>query len=580
MHSSWPRKSNGCSTSSRRRTSDDRLWQRVLLLALAVLLPGTSSLAAEPSDLVEQGEAIYRQGLLPSGERLQGRTVGDVEISGITAACAGCHRPSGFGSSEGGAYVPPITGPALFNRRQLDRADRFRDLYQASNSSVLHAQMRDPRLRPAYEGEALGKVLRSGVDPTGRLLDAVMPRYQLEDSELAALEAYLRALGSRSDPGVEAQRLHFATVMTPGVDSDQAEAMLDVLRAYVRRQNTAVSGFLARPGHSPSYRDDFRDSYRLWVLHTWQLEGPPATWQQQLEEHYRRHPVFAMVSGLGASVWQPVHDFCDAAKIPCLFPNTDHPPVDPGNYSLYLSPGLEAEGRALGHFLKSLGSGPNETSTLQIWRRGELEHAAVSGLRTAFPETLKAVMIEPEKPLTSAHWQRVLDQHRPKQLVLWLSENDLSGLAALPQEMDRIEAIYLSTSLIPELPNALAPWRSKIWAMHRFAVEGDEVPRIHRVRGWLRSRGIERRHERLQLNTYFALTLADHALMHLVGNFSRDYFLESIEHEVENGLNPGTFPHMSLGPGQRFASRGCTVVRWNEHGAMEAVSDWIVPSLD
>jgi hypothetical protein len=84
----------------------------------------------------------------------------------------------------------------------------------------------------------------------------------------------------------------------------------------------------------------------------------------------------------------------------------------------------------------------------------------------------------------------------------------------------------------------------------------------------------------VQLNTFFALSVVDHALMHVLENFSRDYLIESIENEAENGLNPGVYPHLSLAPGQRFASKGAYIVRFSPHaaGGLEPVSTWIVPT--
>ncbi len=83
----------------------------------------------------------------------------------------------------------------------------------------------------------------------------------------------------------------------------------------------------------------------------------------------------------------------------------------------------------------------------------------------------------------------------------------------------------------------------------------------------------------IPINTHFALSIADHSLVYLVDNFSRDYFIESIEHETENVLNPGVFPHLSLGPGQRFALKGCYIVTFSDEAknGVEVVSDWIVP---
>jgi len=93
---------------------------------------------------------------------------------------------------------------------------------------------------------------------------------------------------------------------------------------------------------------------------------------------------------------------------------------------------------------------------------------------------------------------------------------------------------------------------------------------------WMAARRIERTHERLQLNAWCVMAIADHSLAHLVDNFSRDFFVESVEEETENALSPGVFPSLALGPGQRFASKGSYVVRLADSG-VEAVGGWVVP---
>jgi hypothetical protein len=86
--------------------------------------------------------------------------------------------------------------------------------------------------------------------------------------------------------------------------------------------------------------------------------------------------------------------------------------------------------------------------------------------------------------------------------------------------------------------------------------------------------------ERVQMNAYFAVRVAGDALMHTVGNLYRDYFVEKIEHRVTADMvTPSVYPHISLGPGQRFLSRGAYIVRpagEPEEGLL-AVSGWIVP---
>ena len=149
-------------------------------------------------------------------------------------------------------------------------------------------------------------------------------------------------------------------------------------------------------------------------------------------------------------------------------------------------------------------------------------------------------------------------------------------LAAAPA--DRLRRLYLSYRLAgdppPDLPAAV---RERLRLLYPYALPQQLPPRVYRVRAWLRARGVPAGDERLQLDTYFALTVADHALAHLVERFDRDYFVEQVEHEVENALNPGVYPHLTLGPGQRFASKGCYVVGTTAEGGMESESGWIVP---
>ena len=117
---------------------------------------------------------------------------------------------------------------------------------------------------------------------------------------------------------------------------------------------------------------------------------------------------------------------------------------------------------------------------------------------------------------------------------------------------------------------------NKIFLTYPFTLPHAQTPHIYRARAWLRSKGVVRMHERVQLNTYFALAVADHSLTNLAGNFSRDYFIETVEHETEVTPNPGVFPRLSLGPGQRFASKGSYVIKLSAKG-IEAASGWIIP---
>lgn len=484
-------------------------------------------------------------------------------------ACASCHRRSGFGGSEGGVYVPRVTGPALFGTRQLRRADLFRALYQEPQPQPYATRVRDPRPRPAYTAESLAVLLREGRDPAGRTLDPLMPRFRLSGEETAHLAAYLTGLAARPSPGVDGESIHFATVITPGVDAGRRKALLDVLEAYVRWKNAETRHSAQRLGFSPWYRDEFFPSYREWKLHVWELKGPAATWPRQLAAFYRQQPVFAVLSGLGAGSWRPVHEFCERTEVPCLFPNTDLPVLSPpGIYSLYLSPGLAVEAQVLA---RQLAGSPGRI--VQVYRNADEGRVPAKALRDALRDVeIEDRAISSGKELTSASWRRLIRETRPAVLVLWLGPEDTATLDTA--DIAGVQRIVFSSSLLQSLAPPLPP--EKIWLTWRYALPGKEDPLIYRVRAWMGARRIERTHERLQLNAWCAMAVADHSLTHLVDNFSRDFFVESVEEETENSLSPGVFPSLSLGPGQRFASKGSYVVRMTD-GGMEVVGGWVVP---
>jgi hypothetical protein len=324
-------------------------------------------------------------------------------------------------------------------------------------------------------------------------------------------------------------------------------------------------------------------------LHVWELKGSPETWPAQLDAHYRARPVFALLGGAGGD-WRPVHDFCERKGVPSLFPNTDDPAVSPGGfYSLYLSKGLTVEAEALARYLNEETRPVEPTRVVQVYRDAGggavLARALRRGLQSRAATDLRDRVVGANQKLTRDFWKSLLEEERPTALVLWLGVEDLKTLEPADgpdtDAADTIPRLFVSHGLLGESTQLPADGlRDKIFLTYPFALPGAQGPHVYRVRAWLRSKGVgAAREERLQLNTYFALAVAEHSLARLAGNFFRDYFVESVEQETENTTNPGVFPHMSLGPGQRFASKGCYIVRPSARapGGLEAASDWLVP---
>lgn len=575
----------------------------ILLAALLALAPGPAAPYPGPPD-AEIGRRIYREGVLPSGRLLLGVGAGDVALGGAAASCARCHRPSGYGGVEGGALVPPVTAPALFGDGATRRSDLFRELFQEELSVPSRARVRAARERPPYTDDALAAALEAGRDPDGRELDALMPRYRLSAEEVGHLAAYLRTLSAAPDPGVNGSQIHFATVIAGQVEAGRRRALLDVLEAYFRAKNAEVGNRLRRPWPRVGEEEALAGGYRSWVLHVWELSGPAEGWPAELARRYRRQPVFALLGGLAEGSWQPIHAFCEQAEVPCLFPETDLPflppsapahPAPPGHWTVYFSPGLAGEAGALARHLRETGSARSATTLarhlrklvpgkprqriLQVYRDEPAGRAPAEALRRALTGAacLEDRVLRPGHEADLAAWVSGLAQDRPAALVLWLPAADLARLPATP---GAIHHLYLSATLLGGAPPSLpAAWQKRTLLTWRWSLPGREGPHAHRTRAWLRARGIEPAHDPVQLNAGYALSLVDHALMHMAERSSRELLLEEIEREAEREPNPGVFPHLSLGPGQRIAAKGSHLVRLKPGapGGIEPAGDLLLP---
>jgi len=74
-----------------------------------------------------------------------------------------------------------------------------------------------------------------------------------------------------------------------------------------------------------------------------------------------------------------------------------------------------------------------------------------------------------------------------------------------------------------------------------------------------------------------AAAIAVAALDQMLDFFSRDYLLETVEHMAESTVTPSAYPRLSLGPGQRFASKGSYILRYAPKGVLLPTGGWIVP---
>lgn len=513
------------------------------------------------NQLIEAGKQIFLNGKLPDGESISARVRGDIRLQGSQYACANCHRRSGVGSSEGGDQVPPVFGKALFSPISASLHDSYR---KGEMNTVT---------RPAYTIESLGQVIRKGIDPAGRILSPLMPRFELTDNQILALSSYLASMSITMPPGVDEQDIHFATITTPGNESVR-EAMLDVFNTFFRFKNAGTRGEKRRAQNAPYHKAWVYESYRRWKLHEWRLYGPEKGWQEQLNDLYNKQPVFAIIGGVGGN-WQPVHRFCEQQQLPCLFPHIPLAPskADEDFYSVYFSRGVNLEAQALTRHLEETIEYPQKV--IQVLDKQTAAQSAAKTLRKGLAANkmvkLIDIEIESDQPLVPTFWRELAAKHDHAAWVLWL---DAGKLQDLKKTTPAVTNIYLSASLQQDV-KALQqhPIRSHFTLLTPYRANDSEKS-AQRFQIWARLRGLPVTNLHLQSSSFLTATLVGETLMHMRSNFSREYFIERIEHIADNLINPSLYPRISLAPGQRFAAKGCYL--WEMSKDFDTAR-WIVP---
>jgi hypothetical protein len=408
-----------------------------------------------------------------------------------------------------------------------------------------------------------------------------MPRYALDPVALDALTAYLRTLSTQASPGVTENAVFFATVIQPGTDPAQRRALLEVLQVFMQDRNAWQRAEFKRE-EAGIVR--LRRVYREWVLQVWDLSGPSDTWAQQLEAYNRQQPVFALVSGLGQASWRPIHEFSERAEIPSILPQAEMPVLAERDfYTVYLSRGMTLEAQALAKFLhEEEERGP----VVQVFRRGGASAVGAEAFRQAWRAASgtapqERVLDEADGEVASeGFWQRLAQQSPGATWVLWLPPPDLARAQALLATGAKAKAVYLSSGLNGGPRTGLAADGSgRVRLIYPQDLPAAREARLEAARRWLRGKGIAIGDEKLQLNAYLAATVTGMAVSHSMDTYSREFLLERLEHRLGTANELSIYPHLSLGPGQRYASKGSYIVRVGgaDDRQLTPVSDWIVP---
>ncbi len=576
--------------------SIQRLLLRAIIDGLAVLMVVSligSALAGEPKEEIpglsreealRQGERIYRQGILPSGNPVTAFVQGDTPVEGTMFSCMSCHMRGGFGSFEGQVLTTPTTGKYLyqpvFNLRQLTEAEK------ETIPQYFRPQFDAPPKRPAYTDKTLAAALRDGIDPSGRTFNYVMPRYLLDDRDMAILILYLKFLSSEPAPGVTESAVRFATVITDDVSPEERNQLWTTLENYARGRNimAEASEIRSKRGFSAELMDF---AYRRRVsISRWELKGAPETWRGQLEEYYRREPVFALLGGMTKGEWKPIHEFSEEHHIPCILPITDYPVISKTDwYTLYYSKGLYQEGEAAAHFLERSADLPHNASIVQIFRDSREGRALSEGFQKTWADNGHTapvnVVLRAEETMSNDFLRQLAERYKPAVALLWGSPETIPALKSITFGANMPRMVFVSASLVGrDLAQLPEEARDYVYITYPYAFSADKVFQSGPAKIQKQKRGapVQTNDPKISSGTWSLWLVLNNALMMLGTNFYRDNFLDKID-MLPDKLPPYTdFERLSFGPGQRYASKGCYIVQMSKGANPHLIkrSDWVI----
>ncbi|RPI32885.1 MAG: amino acid ABC transporter substrate-binding protein, partial [Nitrospiraceae bacterium] len=321
-------------------------------------------------------------------------------------------------------------------------------------------------------------------------------------------------------------------------------------------------------------------SYVNLSLSQWLLKGPEETWRSELEEHYRREPVFALIGGMVKGDWRPIHDFTEENHIPSLFPITDFPVVSETDwYTLYLSKGFYQEGESAARYLNSIAETLEGKAVIEVVRDSIEGRTLSRGFQETWLETghqpAVSVTLKKGEPPTAKLLDQVLTGKKQYTLVLWDGPEALTALEAIAASANKPERILISSGYLGKSFLTLNEGLRDITfityplglSQEKFGYRFD-IP--------LMKKKVSEDAEKILKKTYSLLNMLTQALIEMRGNYYRDNFLDVIG-MMKDQRDP-LYERLSFGPGQRYASKGCYIVQLGKGPNPELIkkSDWVI----
>jgi hypothetical protein len=214
-----------------------------------------------------------------------------------------------------------------------------------------------------------------------------------------------------------------------------------------------------------------------------------------------------------------------------------------------------------------------------VYRAGDIGEAAAVSLAAQLQAHGVRVLtrVVPHGATGKAVADAVRDPSSKDTLALWLRPSDLAALEGTPAPPN---PVYVSGVMggLDEAPLPSA-WRDRVHMAYPVDLPERRRVRLDYALGWFRIRRIPVIAEQVQVDTYLACGLLSETVKHMVDAFIPDYLIERLEDTVEHRIVTGYYPRLTLGPHQRFASKGGFLVHYASTGNQRLApdGDWMTP---
>lgn len=507
-------------------TRRHRLAAALGLLALAS--PGARSPSAAPgSDLLPpeaRGRTVYatgESGRGAAGSPIRALAVGGEPVPATQLPCVQCHRADGRGGREAGALVPEVRWARL--------------------ASPHGATRRFGRIRPPYDAALFARALRDGLDSAGEPLDDAMPRYRIDDGDVADLAAYLRVLGAEPEAGTSPDSIRVGSILPlSGALEPQGRPIAALLRRLFDETN-AGGGIHGR---------------RIDLVLRDAGETPAEALAAARELASGPTPVFACVANGGRGADRSVEAYLDSAAVPVVGPLGFAREGALRGSTYWLLPSLESSARAAARRLVV------EKGALVRVLAGSSEEAKSVAASFAAEARRRGALVSEER----------LESATPRS-----GEGGLLAIFAGASEAAAVlDSVTASSSGRPEIVVSSVllggpPPRGRGVSVHVVSPPVGPGPWSTGCDEFLEARG-DGKPAAMEMVAFAAARTLVEALKGAGREVTRDRLEVALEDFAD--LRTGVLPPIRFGPLRRDGARGALLSSFDAAGALVS-SDWI-----